>query len=200
MLVVLVVAQDCLRPAGTEDQLPPFGDGNGEKIPNTDGAQVIVTSYQFHCCADITAWQAHVDRDGRRHQAGAYSITFQVWRPSPTVGSDGAGEYSLVGENRFTSIRFDAGAPISVTPEPTNVISVRPGDVVGFFQLDNDPPNNQTDNGIEMDLSYSNTRRLWYQTGVPQGSLSILSAGNGGTLVSSRNVGPILSINLGEYL
>ena len=199
MILFLFLAQNCLRPAGTDEQLPDFNERNGEQqIPNANGSQFIVTSYQFHCCADITEWEAHVDRDGGSHQDGRYNINFQVWRPSPTVGSDGAGEYSLVGENRFTSITFSNNEPISVTP--TNVISVRPGDVVGFFQLDAGDRNRiQSDNGVELDFSYSNTRRLWYQTGVPQESLSTLVAGIGGTLVSFTNAGPILSLTLGEY-
>ena len=194
---MLVTAQDCLRPAGTEDQLPPFEDERGGRIHNANGAQFIVPSYQFHCCANITAWLAHVDRDGPRLRRGAYSINFQVWRPSPTVAVDGAGEYSLVGENRFTSIIFDISLPISVTPEPTNMISVRPGDVVGFYQIHEERLDQ--DNGIEMDLSYSNTRQLWFETSAPQGPRSTVRAGNGGTLLWSTNAGPILSISLGEF-
>ena len=137
-----------------------------------------------------------MEPNGGHHQNGEYSINFQVWRPSPTVGSDGAGEYSLVGENRFTSIRFDDGVPISETPRPTNVISVRPGDVVGFFQSSTRGDND----GIQLQSEYSNARRLWYQTDVPQGSLSTLVAGNGGTLMSSLNAGPILSVSVCEFM
>ena len=42
--------------------------------------------------------------------------------------SDGC--YSMVGENRFTGIVFGLAGE---SPEPTNIISVRPGDVVGYF-------------------------------------------------------------------
>ena len=74
-------------------------DINGPILPS--GTQAIVTSYQFNCCGDISAWEAAVfPNGGANHARGAYNINFQVWRPSPTVETDGC--YSLVGENRFS--------------------------------------------------------------------------------------------------
>ena len=199
--VCALLAQDCLRPAYTNDDdgdsLPNFEDlGNrAARIPNGNGAQAIVTGYQFHCCGDIGAWQAYVRPNGRNHRDGAYNINFQVWRPTSTVDSDGAGEYSLVGENRFTSIMFAEGDPVSETPEPTNVISVRPGDVMGFFQSSDMGRND----GIQLETrSFSNDRLLWYQTEFPQDAMSTLVAGNGGTLVSSTNAGLQLSVSFCE--
>ncbi len=55
-----------------------------------------------------------------------------MWRPSP----DGC--YSLVGENRFPSISLIAGGLVSETPAPSNIITVRPGDVVGYFVMSGD--------------------------------------------------------------
>ena len=133
---------------------------------------------------------------GRHHNGGVYSINFQVWRPTSTVDDDGAGEYSLVGENRFSSIRFPEGGHVSETPEPTNVISVRPGDVVGFFQSSS--RNNRFD-GIQLAPGFSNDRLLWYQTGFSRDTLITLVAGNGGTLVSSTNAGPMLSIDVCKF-
>ena len=136
-----------------------------------------------------------MEGNGGGHQDGAYSINFQVWRlnPSSTMGSDGAGEYSLVGENRFSSIIFTQDEPIRETPEPTNVISVRPGDVVGFFlsSTEND------DDGIQLRLD--NAQQLWYQTSATPGTPSTLVAGNAGTLTSSTNAGPMLSILVCEF-
>ena len=85
-------------------------------------------------------------------------IHFQVWRPSPTVESDGC--YSLVGENRFTSIMFSNDI-LSATPEATNYISVRPKDVVGFYSVANRDQNNE---GV---LLYPNLdeETVWYHTG-----------------------------------
>ena len=77
------------------------------------GVQAIITTYQFHCCGN--AWQTFVEPGGQARE-GDYDITFQVWRPSPTVNSDGC--YGLVGENAFTRIsspNYDSGL-ISVTP------------------------------------------------------------------------------------
>ncbi len=137
---------------------------------------------------------------GGKHDEGVYSINFQVWRPSPTVGSDGAGEYSLVGENSFPNLTLGSGGLVSETPEPTNVISVRPGDVVGFFQSsdvdERDRPN--VNGGIQLDSGYSNSLLLWYQTNAPQGTLSTLVAGNAGTLNSSTNAGPLFSVEICE--
>lgn len=55
------------------------------------------------------------------------TIHFQAWRPC------GGDCYSLVRKNVFSSITFVIGGSVSVTPQPTNVISVRPGDVLGYF-------------------------------------------------------------------
>ena len=171
-----------------------------DQIANGNGAQVIVTSYQFHCCGEITVWQTHVLPGGGNHNEGVYSINFQVWRPSLTVGSDGAGEYSLVGENRFTSIFLRSNRLVSETPEPSSMISVKPGDVVGFFQSagpderGNDP---DSDYGIQLQPGYSNARMLFYQTSASNASPSLLMAG---PPISSTNAGPMLSVNICEFL
>ena len=179
--------------ANTDENLPNFESlENGPQIPNGNGAQAIVSGYEFRCCGDITEWQTYVRPNGNSHRNGAYSINFQVWRPSSTVGSDGAGEYSLVGENRFTNIRFDGEGPISETPEPTNVISVRPGDVVGFFQSSRTMGDND---GIQL-VNRRNEQLLWYQPSFSQGSLSTLVAGSGGSLMSSINAGIQLSVDI----
>ena len=188
-------AQDCAQAAG-EDNLGNFGDEGTMRLSGGNGAQVIVTSYQFCCCGDITAWEAYTEPNGRGHINGVYSINFQVWRPSHTMGSDGAGEYSLVGESRFSSIMFDRDGPISETPEPTNVISVRPGDVVGFFQSST---GRNSDEGLHLRSDFSDDQHLWYQTSFTQGTPSTLVAGNAGTLVSSTNAGPVLAVSISEF-
>ena len=55
--------------------------------------QVIITSYEFQCCCNITAWRMYIKPENE----GFYIITFQVWRPLQMNGC-----YELVGANRFT--------------------------------------------------------------------------------------------------
>ena len=59
-----------------------------------------------------------------------YTLDLQVWRPSPTF--TGTGQYSLVGNNRFTNISLSGGVAI-VTPSPQDYIQFQPGDVLGFY-------------------------------------------------------------------
>ena len=187
-------AQQCFQPALPFVQLR---DIDPDRLPN--GRQAIVTSYQFQCCGDITAWQAHVEDSGGDHQNGAYTIHFQVWRPSPTVGSDGAGCYRLVGENRFTSITFSNRGPISETPEPTNIISVQPGDVVGYYVLSSIGD----DDGIQMD-SNDDSINIYYNEDNGGNPISLgpdscqVSAGDGGLLTSSTSAAPQLSIDISK--
>ena len=192
LIFYCLLAQQCFQPALPFDQLRD--EGIPDRLPS--GRQAIVTSYQFQCCGDITAWQTHVFRNRGNRQKGAYTIHFQVWRPSPTVGSDGAGCYSLVGENRFTSITLINRA-VSATPEPTNIISVQPGDVVGYYVLNNRGRNN----GIQMD-SGDDSINIYYNE--DNGGNPILlgpdscqvSAGDGGLLTSSTSAAPQLSIDI----
>ena len=66
-------------------------------------------------------------------EQGMYTLDLQVWRPSPTVDNPtGAGCYSLVGNNRFTSISL-SGERAIVTPSPQDYIQFQPGDVLGFY-------------------------------------------------------------------
>ena len=185
-------AQQCFQPALPFEQLR----GDSVRLPN--GRQAIVTSYQFQCCGDITAWQTYVEPSGGGHQNGAYTIHFQVWRPSPTVGSDGAGCYSLVGENRFTSITL-INRVVSETPEPTNIISVQPRDVVGYYVLSYRGRNN----GIQMD-SNDDSVNIYYNEDNGGNPISLgpdscqVSAGDGGLLTFSTNAAPQLSIDISK--
>ena len=194
LIFYCLLAQQCFQPALPFVQLR--GDGDLVRLPN--GRQAIVTSYQFQCCGDITAWQTYVEPSGANQQDGAYTIHFQVWRPSPTVDSNGAGCYSLVGENRFTSITLINRA-VSETPEPTNIISVQPGDVVGYYVLSNRGDND----GIQMD-SGDDSINIYYNE--DNGGNPILlgpdscpvRAGDGGVLTSSTNAAPQLSIDISK--
>ena len=187
-----LLAQQCFQPA------LPFAQLQFDFFRLPNGRQAIVTSYQFQCCGDITAWQTYVERSGGTHTNGAYTIHFQVWRPSPTVGSDGAGCYSLVGENRFTSITLINRA-VSETPEPTNIISVQPGDVVGYYVLSSE----RDDDGIQMD-SGDDSINIYYNEDNGGNPISLgpdscqVRVGDGGLLTESTSAAPQLSIDVSK--
>ena len=142
-----------------------------------------------------------MEPSGGRYEDGAYTIHFQVWRPSPTVGSDGAGCYSLVGENRFTSITFSNRGPISETPEPSNIISVQPGDVVGYYVLSNRGGND----GIQMD-SDDDSITIYYNKDNGGNPISLgpdscqVSVGFQGLLTEITSAAPQLSIDISKWL
>ena len=115
------------------------------------------------------------------------------------MGSDGAGCYSLVGENRFTSITFSNRGPISETPEPTNIISVQPGDVVGYYVLSNRGDND----GIQMNPN-DGSINIYYNEDNGGNPISLgpdscqVRAGDGGVLTFSTNAAPQLSIDISK--
>ena len=82
--------------------------------------QAIITSYKFVCgqmCGNITEWGVDVHPGGGAYQ-NTYTLDLQLWRSSTTVDdSTGTGQYSLVGNNRFTSISLSYQVAI-VTPLP----------------------------------------------------------------------------------
>ena len=83
-------------------------------------------------CGNITEWGVDVHPGGDTRQ-NRYTLDLQVWRPSPTVDdSTGTGQYSLVGNNRFTSISLSGRVAI-VSPSPQDYIQFQPGDVLGFY-------------------------------------------------------------------
>ena len=105
-------AQNCPQ-TGIGNGLPTFmnyrGDGiEMNRIPRHH--QAIIPSYKLVCdqmCGNITEWGVDVHQGGDGDQR-LYTLDLQVWRPSPTVDdSTGTGCYSLVGNNRFTSISLD---------------------------------------------------------------------------------------------
>ena len=180
-----------MRSDDSEEEIP-FYDREMNADVLASGSQAIVTSYYFQCCGDVTAWMTHVQPGGGRHDDGQYSITFQVWRPSPTVGSDGTGCYSLVGQNPFISITRDefTSRVISATPEPTNIISVQPGDVVGYYAVSEDGGRQ----GIQHDSRVDSILVFYNENQVIQGPDSCpISVGLGGALSSSLSAAPLLT-------
>ena len=200
--LLLGAARDYLQAAG--GQLLPFRDGNrSPRLPS--GSQAIITTYQFGCCGDITAWQTYVQPGGGKHRDGVYDIFFQVWRPSPTVQDNGC--YSLVGENRFTSIHLGDDGLVSKTPKPSNIISVQPGDVVGYYTFSRDDPDNSGSQGIQLDTDYTDDI-VWYLADFTPDSITLeatncpLPVGDGPDriLTSSTNAGPVLSASISKLL
>ena len=198
--LLLGSAQDCLQ-AAREAQLP-FRDDNGSpRLPS--GSQAIITSYKFGCCGNINAWQTYVQPGGGKHRDGVYDIFFQVWRPSPTVQDNGC--YSLVGENRFTSIHLGDNGLVSKTPKPSNIISVRPGDVVGYYTFSRDDPDNSDSQGIQLDTDYTDDI-VWYLADFTPDSITLeatncpLPVGDESDrfLTSSTNAGPVLSVSISK--
>ena len=112
------------------------------------GHQAIIPSYKFACSGFITGWAVDVHKGGGAN-SGFYTLDLQVWRPSPTVDdSTGTGCYSLVGNNRFTSVILE-NQVAKVTPLPEDCcIQVQRNDVLGFF-VDN--PNNEKNGVVAID-------------------------------------------------
>ena len=132
---------------------------------------------------------------GGRHN-GVYTVHFQVWRPSPTsCGGSGDGNcYSLVGENRFPGVTLADVRLVSETPQPTNVISVRPGDVLGYFV-----PSIiiEGDQGIQLDPDFTNDVVYYADLDAPL-TMGTASVGPGGVLSLSTSLAPVISVGISK--
>ena len=203
----LVWGQGCLRASkrGSDATDPPFNDDNNEALPADNNVQAIITTYKFHqdCgCVNITTWETYVQPGGGGHANNmAYDITFQVWRPSPTVTD--AGCYSLVGQNAFTSFAFSNGGFVQLSPTPPTqaFIVAQPGDVVGYYT--NSRRGN--DDGIQLEHGDFTVNTIWYLnlaggSPAPGTNECPLSVGANGYLTSSTNAAPMLKISTCKYL
>ncbi len=146
------------------------------------GSQVIISSYIFQCCGSITRWRSYVDPGGR--EDGKYDITFQVWRPSENVMSDGSGCYTLVDRNQFLNIDLGSGGLVDEAPSLSNQIQVQRGDIVGFHATHDDG-----DGGIQLDDTYT-SESVWYTQ-----SLDNSQCVSG---MVSNNYAPILEVTIGK--
>ena len=134
---------------------------------------------------------------------GQYSLDLQVWRPSPTVDdSTGTGCYSLVGNNRFTSITFSDNL-VRVTPSPPDqdYIQFQPGDVLGFYVEKARDDNN----GVVVLTSPTSfaSERVWYASIAPTMATSQngdcpYSVGSSGVLNTVKQAAPVISIATGN--
>ena len=175
------------------DDLPELTNYGGSRPRITLHHQAIIPSYNFTCCGNIIEWGADV-RPGGPNDDGRYTIDFQVWRPSPTTPQDdnGTGNYSLVGNNTFTSISLNRDIASGLSPSPQDFIQFRPGDVLGFYVEDA----RDDDGGVVVLTkdSYSN-EVVWYASVGSQSLGSSVSVGSSGNLNMLSPGAPVISIS-----
>ena len=109
-----------------------------------------------------------------------------------------------MGENRVTNIKLDCGGLVSETPKPSNIISVHPGDVVGYYTFSRGDRDDMRNEGIQLDTSLTGNS-VWYHAGGIDADPLTMGASNCpfpvGTaseriLRSSSDVGPVLSVSI----
>ena len=205
IIAVAVFAQSdvgsCLQSTASDGVPIPFEDLGHASDPIPTERQVIVASYQFQCCGNITRWQTFVDPGGVRAD-GEYTITFQVWRPGEGVEVDGC--YSLIGQDTYADIELDRDGLVDRTLEPEGFLPVQPGDVVGYF-MSRVGRTGERD-GIQLEPREEDEgEEVWYQSdaAVPLvlgSGLCLFSVGveDGRTLMSFTNSAPILRVDVGE--
>ena len=191
--------RSCLQSTTSDDEPIPFedlgGNGDSDRIPTE--RQVIVASYQFQCCGNITRWQTFVE-PGEGGQNGEYTIIFQVWRPGEGVGVDGC--YGLMGQDVYADIDLGGGGRVDRTLEPEGFLPVQPGDVVGYFMFR--VGNTGERDGIQLEPDGS--EEVWYQSdAVPLTTgtgTCLFSVGteDGRTLRSFTNSAPVLRVDVGK--
>ena len=136
-----------------------------------------------------------------------YTIDFQVWRPSPTMNnSTGAGCYSLVGNNRFTSISLSGGVA-RVTPSPQDYIQFQPNDVLGFYIESANPVTSRPPNGLVLQTNPARftSELVWFASIAPSVAASQnrdctcpYSVGSNGILNTLTRAAPVISIGKSE--
>jgi hypothetical protein len=128
-----------------------------------------------------------------------YTLNFQVWRPSSTADQIDGGVYSLVGNNRFTSISLDGGVAESLLPSPSNYIQFQPNDVLGFY-VEEAKEDMNSDRGVVVLTStatYTN-ELVWYASATSQTVAGCtISVGSAGELNTRLRGAPIISIATG---
>ena len=160
----------------------------------------MVTSYQFQCCGNITAWQTYVDPAGpRENEDRVYTIIFQVWRPAvENVAEEGC--YAMVDEDNYKNIPLSRRGLVTRNLEPVDHLSVQPGDVVGYFMSHSSRDNRV--GGIQFDDD--GEERVWYFTNtatdpIMGGSSTscLFTVGTGQQISSFTTAAPILDVQIG---
>ena len=205
IIAVAVLAQSdvtsfCLQ-STTSDVPIPFEDLGGDGAPRIPTERlVIVASYQFQCCGNITRWQTFVEPGGGG-QDGEYTIIFQVWRPGVGVGVDGC--YSLIGQDIYAEIDLGSDGLVDRTLEPEGFLPVQRGDVVGYFMFREGRTGER--DGIQLQRREDDEgEEVWYQSDpepILTGSgtcLYSVGAENNRALRSFTTSAPVLSVDVGE--
>ena len=189
-------ARDCLR-ANSDGggSLPSFGDPTND-APRIDSnpIQVIIKSYQFHCCGKVGGWAAYVQPGGGGHEDEVYNIKFQIWRPA------GGNSYVKIGENSFPRVQLIERSGGQINEEvrsSSEQLHFQPGDVIGYYLDQNSKDNN---GGIQFNNLFTQ-EELWYTTENPdlqnEYTLGISSTGD---LSESTTLGPVISVSLSEFI
>lgn len=200
-MTIFFTAQGCLQPADSRRRIPfsDFGSEGTSGLPK--GSQAIVTSYQFQCCGNITAWQTYVLT--KNVCGGCIVIVhFQVWRPSVSVLADGC--YSLVGEVIYRNITSRDGL-VNRTLQPDNFLTVEPGDVVGFYTSEREESRGGR---IQLDRNYHN-ESIWFTTNPYRGfdlsgepcpyQVGRVHSERNGALQYFRSLAPVLSVEISKF-
>ena len=187
----------------------PFTSNASPSLPS--GSQVIVTSYQFSCYGTIYSWHTYVRESNESStQRLQHDIYFQVWRPSSGVEQDGC--YDLVGQNTFRNITAEGDGRISVTVQPSDVIDVSPGDVVGYYaesaisgEENNADVSYNNTTEIKLDETYGN-ESVWYHVNTDDnplinsgGSSCVFPVGTDKILELRINAAPVMSLGMGKF-
>ena len=174
-----------------------YRGGGVERNRIRRGSQAIIPSYRFDCCGNITGWAVDV-HPARPREDLRYTLELQVWRPAPTVDtSTGTGCYSLVGNNRFSSIRL-RDEVARVTPSPQDYIQFRPGDVLGFYV---EAARNREDGVVILDSPARYMRELVWHASIENDMTSSRDAdcpysiGDGGELNTLSQAAPVILIS-----
>ena len=194
LLIANTKAQECLRANSGGDNLPSFSDpGNSAPRIEINPIQVIIKSYQFHCCGKVGGWAAYVQPGGGNHEDGVFNIKFQIWRPT------GGNSYVKIGENSFPRVQLIDGSGGEINEEvqfSSEQLHFQPGDVLGYYLDQNSRGNN---GGIQFDESFTQ-EELWYTTGNSDLQNECrLDIGTGGDLSLSTTLGPIISVSFSKF-
>ena len=211
MIVLIVLAAICVTLAQgsssscldtNNENGPPELMNYGNRYPRLlIHDQAIIPSYKLDCCGNITEWGVDV-HPGGQGTTDRYTLDFQVWRPSPTVNdSTGTGCYSLVGNNRFTSIPLQ-NLIAQVTPSPQDYIQFQPGDVLGVYVEEA----RESDDGVVLLTRDSFTSEsMWYTSIAPtmatsqNGDCPYSVGSNGGILNTLIQGAPVISVSIGKH-
>ena len=181
--------QQCLLASNGTRPLPPFERPSDDEFQfRAKAIQAIIISYRFNCCGAITGWGTLFETN---YKPRLSQITFQVWRPNST-SVDSTSCYNLTGVNHFDidleQFEMVRGL-INVTTSLSEIITVQPGDVVGFNYI------SRKDNGgiLFSDNDSYREESVWFETGQRvETNQTICPVGR------FTNLAPLITVTVGE--